>query len=130
MKDRRKFIRFPVKMGAQYSEEDKEDWKQQCSIVNISREGMGLTVYLKTKLPLGCTLKFMVEVPEREKTVFFTGNLSWIKALKEDPVYNFKGGIKLIAIDSEDKWALLDYAYEAWKANQEADDLKKEASPK
>ena len=128
MKDRRKFIRFPVRLSARYSEENKEDWKQQCSIVNISREGMGVTVYLKTKLSLGCMLKFMVDVPEREKSVSFTGTLNWIKVLKEDPDYNYKGGIKLITIDSEDKWALLDYAYEAWKEKQEAGDVKEASS--
>jgi hypothetical protein len=117
-----------VKTGAHYSEENKEDWKQQCSIVNISREGMGVTVYLKAKLSLGCMLKFMVDVPEREKTIFFTGTLNWIKTLKGDPDYNYKGGIKLMTIDSEDKWALLDYAYEAWKEKQEADGIKEASS--
>ena len=128
MKDRRKFIRFPVRLSARYSEENNEDWKQQCSIVNISREGMGVTVYLKTKLSLGCMLKFMADVPEREKSVSFSGTLNWIKALKEDPDYNYKGGIKLITIDSEDKWVLLDYAYEAWKEKQEAGDIKEASS--
>ncbi len=128
MKDRRKFIRFPVRLRARYSEENKEDWKQQCSIVNISREGMGVTVYLKAKLSLGCMLKLMVDVPERENSVSFTGTLNWIKALKGDSDYNFEGGIKLITIDSEDKWALLDYAYEAWKEKQEAGDIKETSS--
>jgi hypothetical protein len=129
VKDRRKFIRFPVRVVAFYSEENKEDQSQQCSIVNISREGMGVTVYLKAELSMGCILKFMVDVPEREKSVSFTGTLNWIKALKRDPDYNYKGGIKLITIDSEDKWALLDYAYEAWKEKQETDGIK-EASTK
>ena len=128
MKDRRKFIRFPVRIGALYSEEINEDWEQQCSIVNISREGMGVTVYLKAKLSLGCMLKFMVDVPEIEKSVSFTGTLNWIKALKGDPDYNYKGGIKLINIDSEDKWALLDYAYETWKEKQEAKGIKEASS--
>lgn len=128
MEDRRKFIRFSVRASAHYSEENKEDWKQQCSIVNISREGMGVTVYLKTKLSLGCMLKFMVDIPEREKSVSFTGTLNWIKALKEDPDYNYKGGIKLITINPEDKWALLDYAYEAWKEKLEADGIKEAPS--
>jgi len=115
-------------IDAHYSEENKEDWKQQCSIVNISREGMGVTVYLKAKLSLGCMLKFTVDVPEIDKTAFFTGTLNWIKALKGDADYNYKGGIKLITIDSEDKWALLDYAYEAWKEKQEADGIKETSS--
>jgi hypothetical protein len=115
-------------MAALYSEENKEDWNQQCSIVNISREGLGVTVHLKAKLSLGCLLKFRTDVPEREKSISFTGILNWIKALKDDPDYNYKGGIKLIEIDSEDKWALLDYAYEAWKNKQEADGIKEASS--
>ena len=128
MKDRRKFLRFPVKVGAIYSEENNEDRKQQCSIVDISREGMGVTVYLNAKLSLNCMLKFVVDVPGKEKSFSFTGTLNWIKALKKDPDYNYKGGIKLITIDSEDKWALLDYAYEAWKEKQEADGIKEASS--
>ena len=128
MKDRRKFLRFPVRIGAFYSEEINEDWKEQCSIVDISREGMGVTVYLKAKLSLGCMLKFMVDVPEKKKSISFTGTLNWIKALKGDADYNYKGGIKLITIDSEDKWALLDYAYEAWKEKKEADGIKEASS--
>ena len=128
MKDRRKFIRFPVKIGAFYSEQNKEHTRQHCSIVNISREGMGVTVYLKTELSLGCMLKFMVDVPEKEKSVSFTGTLNWIKSLKGDANYNYKGGIKLITIDSEDKWALLEYAYEAWKEKQETDGIKDASS--
>jgi len=124
VKDRRKFLRFPVENRAHYSEENNKDWNQHCSIVNISREGMGVTVYLKTKLSLGCVLKFMVDVPGREKSIFFTGTLNWIKSLKGEPEYNYKGGIKLTTIESEDKWALLDYAYETWKEGQEADNLK------
>jgi len=128
VKDRRKFLRFPVKIVAFYSEENNEDLKQQCSIVNISREGMGVTVYLKAKLSLGCMLKFMVDVSEKEKSVSFTGTLNWIKSLKGDADYNYKGGIKLITIDSEDKWALLDYAYETWKEKQETDGIKDASS--
>ena len=124
MKDRRKFIRFPVRIRAHYSEENDEEGKTQCSIVNISREGMGVTVYLEAKLSLGAMLKFMVDFPDREKSVSFTGTLNWIKALKRDPDYNYKGGIKLTAIDTEDKWTLLDYAYETWKEKQEADGIK------
>jgi len=117
-----------VRIGAHYSEENNEDWKEQCSIVDISREGMGVTVYLRAKLSLGCILKFMVDVPEKEKSVSFTGTLNWIKKLKGDADYNYKGGIKLITIDSEDKWALLDYAYEAWKEKQEGDGIKEASS--
>jgi hypothetical protein len=117
-----------VRIRAHYSEENNEEGETQCSIVNISREGMGVTVYLKAKLSLGAMLNFMVDVPDSKKSVSFTGTLNWIKALKRDLEYNYKGGIKLTAIDSEDKWTLLDYAYETWKEKQEADDIKETSS--
>ena len=128
MKDRREFLRFPLRLSARYSEENKEDWIRQCVIVDISRKGMGLVIHLMDKLSLGCLLKFTMDVPTREDSICFAGILVWIKALKDDPDYNFKGGIRLTNIDSEDKWALLDYAYEAWKENQEAGEGKEEPS--
>lgn len=128
MKDRRKFLRFPVRLSACYSAENKENWNQQCSVVDISREGMGLVVYLRDRLPIGCLLHFMVDLPEKEETVSFDGVLGWIKALKKDPDYNFKGGIRLTDIDSEDKWALLDHAYESWKEIQEEGSGKESSS--
>jgi hypothetical protein len=114
VKDRRKFLRFPVKIDAHYSEEDNENWEHFCSIVNISREGMGITVYLKTNISIGCVLRFMADVPEREKPIYFTGTLNWIETFKGDPEYNYKAGIKLV---------LLDYAYEVWKEEQDADGI-------
>ena len=92
------------------------------------QRGYGGYCVLKAKLSLDSMLKFIVDVPDREKSVSFTGTLNWIKVLKGDADYNYKGGIKLITIDSEDKWALLDYAYEAWKEKQEADGIKETSS--
>jgi hypothetical protein len=128
VKDRREFLRFPLRLSARYSEENKGDWIRPCVIVDISRKGMGLVIHLMDKLSLGCLVKFMVDVPAREDSICFTGVLVWIKALKDDPDYNFKGGIRLTSIDSEDKWALLDYAYEAWKENQEAGESEEKPS--
>jgi hypothetical protein len=128
VKDRRKFLRFPVRLSARYSEENKEDWIRQCVVVDISREGMGLVVYLRDKLPVGGLLQFIADLPTKEKSVYFSGVLNWVKALRNDPDYNFKGGIKLKTIDSEDKWELLDYAYEAWKEIHEADSDKEGSS--
>ena len=48
MGNRRKFIRFPVRLNARYSEENSDEWNQ-CSVIDISREGMGVIVYLKEK---------------------------------------------------------------------------------
>ena len=114
MEDRRKFIRFSVRIGARYSEENQDKWNP-CSVINISREGMGVVVYLKEKIHLGSILNLMIDVPGKKEPVFVSGALNWIEALEGDPEFSYKSGIQIITIDSEDKWILLDYSYEAWK---------------
>jgi len=111
--DRRKFIRFPVQLNARYSEENKEEW-HECFIVNISREGMGIIVYSRKKIPFDSVLQLEIVVPIKKDSIRITGTLIWIKGLKGNPKFNFVGGVKIITIDSEDKWTLLDYAYEGW----------------
>ena len=47
------------------------------------------------------------------------GTLMWIKELSGNTEFNFVGGVKLITIDPEDKWELLDYVYEDWSKEEE-----------
>ena len=114
MEDRREFIRFPVTLSARYSQENQDKWNQ-CSVIDISRKGMGVVVYLKEKIRLGSTLNFIIDVPGKEPPISAAGTLTWIEDLKGNPEFNFKGGVQIIDIHSEDKWILLDYSYEAWK---------------
>ena len=118
MEDRRKFIRFSVKLNAQYSEENQDKWNE-CSVINISREGLGLVVYLKEKIHLGSTLNLMIDVPEKNPSVSAAGTLIWIEELEKKSEFNYKAGIQIFTIDPEDKWLLLDYSYEVWKESKE-----------
>ena len=97
MEDQRKYKRFPSQLNARYLEENKEEWKD-CRIINVSREGMGVEVYMQEAINIGSILQM---------------------ELREDPKFNFVGGIKLITIDSEDKWELLDCVYEDWSKEEE-----------
>jgi hypothetical protein len=117
--NRRKFIRFPVRLNARYSEENSDEWNQ-CSVIDISREGMGVIVYLKEKISLGSILKLVIDVQGKKAAIFATGTMIWIKELKDNLEFNFIGGIKLITIDPKSKWILLDHAYEAWRKIREA----------
>ena len=44
MDERRKYIRFPVTLQARYEERRGGGWKE-CSVIDISREGMGISIY-------------------------------------------------------------------------------------
>jgi hypothetical protein len=110
LEDKRKFKRFSIDLNAKYLLGGKRrEWKG-CSLINISREGIGIEVYLRERIRIGTTLEIEIIVPAKEKPIKAMGILMWIKKLKEK--IDFVGGIKLIKIDSEDKWTLLDYAFD------------------
>ncbi|MBW2574009.1 MAG: PilZ domain-containing protein [Deltaproteobacteria bacterium] len=119
MENRRKFIRFPIKFSARYSKENENRWNQ-CSVIDISREGMGVIVYLNEKIHLSSILNLIIDVPGKKAPVSVAGTLAWIKEFEGNPEFNYEGGIKLITIDSEDKWLLLDYSYETWREDRAA----------
>ena len=113
VRDRRKYIRFPVQLIARYSEENEEEW-HECSAINISREGMGINVYTFREIPLGTAIRMEIIVPVKSDPIYLWGALVWLKEIKRNPKFNYLGGVKVTTIDSDDKWALLDYAYEEW----------------
>ncbi len=61
MEDRRKYKRFPTKLIARYLSENEEEWKN-CTVINIGRGGMGITVYVREKIPMGSSLQLEIIV--------------------------------------------------------------------
>lgn len=118
MEDKRKYKRFSSQFGARYLEEGKEEWRD-CCVVDVSREGMGIEIYMHEAIKIGSMLQFEIVIPAKEKQISAMGTLMWIKELGGNPEFNFLGGVKLITIDPEDKWELLDYVYEDWSKEEE-----------
>ena len=105
-------------MSARYLEENEKEWKE-CSVINISREGMGIEVYVRERIHIGSIIQMEIVVPSKGEPIGVIGTLMWIKELKENPKFNFVGGVMLITIDPEDKWTLTDYAYKDWYRKEE-----------
>ena len=118
MEDKRKYKRFPSQFGARYLEEGEEEWIN-CSVVDVSREGMGIEIHMQEAIKIGSILQFEIDIPAKEKQISAMGTLMWIKELRGNTEFNFVGGVKLITIDPEDKWELLDYVYEDWSREEE-----------
>ena len=118
MDEKRKFIRFPVELDARYSEKDEKDWKE-CSIIDISREGMGMNIHSKEFIAEGMILQMEIMVPVQEDPISAKTTLIWIRELKDDPRFNYLAGVKLLEIKSEDKWTLMDYAYEGLRKDEQ-----------
>lgn len=112
MEEKRKFKRFPIELNARYLlGENHKKWKS-CMVTDISREGVGMEVYLQERIPIDSILQIEIIVPEKEKPVMVMGILRWIKELEKE--MNFLGGVDLTKIDSRDKWMLLNCAYDEW----------------
>ena len=114
MDERRKFIRFPIELIARYSESDAKDWKE-CSVIDISREGMGINIHAREYINEGLILQMEITVPVQDDPIAVKGTLMWIRELKGAARFNYIGGVKLLAIKPEDKWTLMDYAYQGWE---------------
>jgi hypothetical protein len=118
MDDRRKYIRFPVTLHARYEDINGGDWKE-CSVIDISREGMGISIYSREAISQGSRLRMEILVPVKHEPVAMEGVLMWLRDSKDDPHFNYIGGVRISSITPEDKWVLMDFAYEGWQKNQE-----------
>lgn len=120
MKDKRKYKRFSINLKARYlQEDDHQEWKE-CYVIDISREGMAIEVYLKERIPIRSILHLEIIAPKREKLIKASGILMWIKEFKGNSKSNFIAGMELTIIDPDDKWIMLDYAYGDWYRKEKA----------
>ena len=94
MEERRKTARFITKLKAQYRLKDEEDLKE-CTIINVSREGMGITFQTRDRIKVDSTIHLRIVLPENPKTVEVIGKLRWI----EERADNFIGGIEWYRVD-------------------------------
>jgi c-di-GMP-binding flagellar brake protein YcgR len=122
MKDQRNFKRFVIELDAKYLlEENPKEWKG-CTVVNVSRGGMGIEIYLQEKVPIGSMLQIEITISSKDDPIITAGVLRWIKELVEDK--NYLGGVEFAEIDAEDKWKLLDLAYDNWSEEEEKEEEK------
>ena len=90
----RKFPRSPIELKSQFLVKvKKRDW-EQCTIINVSREGMGIIFQTRRKIEVGSTIYLKIFTPMESEPVNAKGILKWIKE-EED---NFIGGIELCII--------------------------------
>lgn len=61
IKDRRKSRRIPLQVNAIYMEENKRGW-QDCTVVEVSHDGMGVILYLREPIKAGAKLNFAIKL--------------------------------------------------------------------
>ena len=92
MENKRKSIRFFSQLKAKYFINGGEKDLKECTIINVSREGMGLTFLTREKIDIGSTIHLETFAPTEIEPINVEGVLKWLELLMGN---NFIGGIEL-----------------------------------
>ena len=105
--EKRKSRRIPLQVNAVYLEENKQEW-QDCTIFDVSNDGMGILLYLREPIHLGTKLSFSINIAL--KIFQSTGTVIWFKKLQRDMSFNSALGVKLAMPDNTSKGDLYKHA--------------------
>ena len=100
----RKYKRYPTQREAHFYLENNPLTRQVCTIVNISRKGMGLIFHTDVEMNIGMDIRVEVTVPGSGETISVSGNLRWFDRMEIDII----GGIELVKELSEEEVSRLD----------------------
>ena len=103
MKNTRGFVRFDVQMKAQYFFKERKRGWEECTIIKLSRKGMGIRFHTREKISIGSAIHLRVFVSKGSEHFIVKGVLKWIEEKGE----YFVGGVKLTEILDEGKWVNL-----------------------
>lgn len=114
MNEKRRFQRFPLNLAASYSAESKKEL-YPCSIIDISRTGTRLLLNTEEKIEVGSLLKVEISLPDSNIPIECSVLIMWVAQRQDENKKFYVCGGTFELIKSEDKWRLLDTAYDVWK---------------
>lgn len=97
LEEKRTFVRFLIRLKARYSLKEKDDEWEECTILDCSRNGLG--VEFNKQVSLDSTIHLAIHLPKESEPISVKGILKWIKQSKN----RFIGGIELTEILDENK---------------------------
>lgn len=103
MEEKRKFGRFLTNLAAHYFSEDQRGNWEKCTVINISRKGVGIKLQTAQKMDIGSVIHLAILVPQEPDPVMVKGMWRWIKQKGN----SFIGGIELIDELDDAKWESL-----------------------
>ena len=82
--DKRGFGRFETELKAYYYiSNSKDEERNECTVINMSRKGMGIEITTGKKISVGSTIRLEIFVPEKQKPTVVQGVLKWVEKRKE-----------------------------------------------
>jgi len=78
--NKRRYGRFDTELKARYCvAENKEDW-HACTVVNLSRKGIGIQLQAHETIDLDTVIRLEVFVPEKSRPTSVQGIVKWTDA--------------------------------------------------
>ena len=114
VKEQRKYQRFTIDLQGTYLLESSKR-KRKCKIREISREGSKICLHTRDKITVGTRLKVAIEPPGGGRPVKCILSVLWLSSLSPSGRYRYACGGTFDVICNEDRWRLLDAAFEKWK---------------
>ncbi|MCP4649478.1 MAG: PilZ domain-containing protein [PVC group bacterium] len=111
--DRRKFFRLRALLDGKFKTEDGGNGLMR--LTDFTREGV--RACFNRKVELGKTVAFEIWFPGKVATANASGTVVWLKRNSKAWTGKFDAGVKIEDISPDDRWRILDYAYQYW--NQE-----------
>ncbi len=103
MEDKRKAKRFATNLKAHYFLKEGEGEGKECTVINISRNGVGLEFYTTEEIVAGSTIFIKIFAAKSLKPTDVEGVVKWVNQGERD----FVGGIKANSKLDEEKLANL-----------------------
>ena len=103
MDNTRRFERFPTQREGQYFLVKGKGKGQECTIIDVSREGLGMIFHSNEEISVGTNIRLEIPDPITIDTINVRGELRWSKEIGGE----FIGGIGLARILSDVKFSKL-----------------------
>lgn len=107
MKERRKFLRFPVSLLIRVEEADKS---YQGKVEDFSREGVKCIFFEEFEYLPKAILNFEIQRPDKKIFVPFKGEIVWRRRVSS----GWEIGVSIKEITSSLKSEILEFGYQNW----------------
>jgi len=97
MEDTRKYGRFSTQLNALYFLNENSGEVKECTVINMSRKGIGIKLQLHEKIKVGSTIRLEVFIPGKMEPTNISGVLKWIEEKGDDSI----AGIECIELLDE-----------------------------
>ena len=87
----RQYVRYPTQREAFYCMYEQMSHKHECTIINISRKGMGVVFNRRNGIQIGVPIRIEIPIATALESIIVSGMVKWI----DDTESSCLGGIEL-----------------------------------